>query len=60
MEGFWEPATIMVLVLCAGVLALLLWFEVSWRRNEGSKERPSSLAQSVLDSLRKEDQGKAE
>ena len=32
-----DPATILVLVLCAGVVALLTWFEVNSRRNEASK-----------------------
>ena len=32
-----DPATILVLVLCAGVVALLTWFEINWRRNEASK-----------------------
>jgi Tfp pilus assembly protein PilV len=55
-----EPAMIMVLVLCAGVLALLIWFEVNSRRNEASKKQASSVGQSVLGALRKEDQSKAE
>jgi len=33
---------IMVLVLCAGVLALLVWFEVNSRRNEASKTAQSA------------------
>jgi hypothetical protein len=37
-----EPAMIMVLVLCAGVLALLVWFEVNSRRNEASKTAQSA------------------
>jgi hypothetical protein len=37
-----EPAMIMVLVLCAGVLALLVWFEVNSRRNEASKTAKSA------------------
>jgi hypothetical protein len=55
-----EPAMIMVLVLCAGVLALLVWFEVNSRRNEASKKQASSVGQSALSVLRKEDQSKAE
>jgi len=55
-----EPAMIMVLVLCAGVLALLIWFEVNSRRNEASKNQASSVGQSALNALRKEDQSKAE
>ena len=34
-----DSAMIMVLVLCAGVVALLVWFEVNSRRNEASKTR---------------------
>jgi regulator of nucleoside diphosphate kinase len=55
-----EPAMIMVLALCAGVLALLVWFEVNSRRNEASKKQASSVGQSALSALRKEDQSKAE
>ena len=55
-----EPAMIMVLALCAGVLALLVWFEVNSRRNEASKKQASSVGQSALSVLRKEDQSKAE
>jgi len=32
-----DSATILVLVLCAGVAALLIWFEINSRRNEASK-----------------------
>ena len=36
-------ATIMVLVLSAGVLALLVWFEINSRRNEARmKEQPKT------------------
>lgn len=51
---------IMVLVLCAGVLALLVWFEVNSRRNEASKRQGLSVSQSALSALRNEDQSKAE
>lgn len=54
-----EPATILVLVLCAGVLALLVWFEVNSRRNEARKKQASSVDQSALNALRKENQRKA-
>ncbi len=33
-----DSATILVLVLCAGVVALLMWFEINSRRNEASKK----------------------
>ena len=37
-----EPATILVLVLCAGVVALLVWFEVNSRQNEANKKQGSA------------------
>ena len=43
---------IMVLVLCAGVLALLVWFEVNSRRNQASKNAQSA----DLETLPKESQ----
>ena len=47
-----DSATILVLVLCAGVVALLVWFEINSRRNESSK-----TAQSVgTEMLKKESQ----
>jgi hypothetical protein len=55
-----EPATIMVLVLCAGVAALLVWFEINSRRNEASKKQAAMPAQSASESLQTEDQSKAE
>lgn len=55
-----EPATILVLVLCAGVVALLVWFEINSRRNEARKKPTSTVAQSVLTPLHKETQGKSE
>lgn len=40
-----EMATILVIVLSAGVLALLVWFEINSRRNEarikGESKAPS-------------------
>ena len=37
-----DSATILVLLLSAGVVALLIWFEVDWRRNEASKNAQSA------------------
>jgi hypothetical protein len=54
-----EPETILVLVLSAGVVALLVWFEINSRRNEASKKQSSTL-QSALGPLRKKDQSKVE
>jgi hypothetical protein len=36
-----DSATILVLLLCAGVVALLMWFEINSRRNEASKTAQS-------------------
>ncbi len=40
-----DPATVLVLVLCAGVIAMLAWFEINSRRNEASKKQDSSPTQ---------------
>ena len=48
-----DSATILVLVLCAGVVALLVWFEINSRRNEASKKQSSSPDQSGLDLSKK-------
>ena len=42
-----DPATILVLVLCAGVVALLIWFEVNSRRNEASKRARSASVETL-------------
>jgi type II secretory pathway pseudopilin PulG len=38
-----EPATILVVVLIAGVIALLVWFELNSRRNEARQKREIEL-----------------
>jgi len=51
-----DPATILVLFLCAGVVALLIWFEINSLRNEdrskagsvgpvGSKEKNRTVGE---------------
>lgn len=55
-----ESATILVLVLCAGAVALLVWFEINSRRNEASKKQTASPAQSTFEPLQKETQSKPE
>ena len=55
-----EPAMIMVVVLCAGVAAHLVWFEINSRRNEASKKQAATPAQSASELLQKESQSKAE
>jgi hypothetical protein len=52
-----EPATILILVLSAGVLALLVWFEINSRRNEARKKQGANLPPSELNSLPKETEG---
>ena len=42
-----DPATILVLILCAGVVALLIWFEVNSRRNEASKRARSASVETL-------------
>jgi hypothetical protein len=37
-----DSATILVLLLCAGVVTLLIWFESNSRRNEASKTAQSA------------------
>lgn len=55
-----DPANILVLVLCAGGVALLVWFEINSRRNETSKKQMSTLAQPDLSPSKKEAQSKVE
>lgn len=53
-----DGSMILVLVLCAGVIALLAWFEISSRRNEA--KAASTLARSDLESLKKKSQSEVE
>ncbi len=39
-----DPANILVAVLSAGVVALLVWFEVNSRRNEARQKREIELS----------------
>jgi hypothetical protein len=56
-----DAATIMVLVLCAGVAALLVWFEINSRRNEASRKKQTATpSQSTFEPLQKKAQTKAE
>jgi len=55
-----DSATILVLVLCAGVAALLVWFEVNSRRNDANKQQKSDVVQSWFQALPKESQNKVE
>lgn len=42
-----DSATILVLLLCAGVVALLIWFEINSRRNEASKKAESAEVETL-------------
>lgn len=50
----------MVLVLSAGVIALLAWFEINSRRNEADMQSKSTLAQSGIEGLKKKSQAAVE
>ena len=53
-----DPATILVALLCAGVVALLVWFEVNSRRNEAAKQQKSDRVPSWFEALPRENQPK--
>jgi hypothetical protein len=42
-----DSATILVLFLCAGVVALLIWFEINSLRNEASRKAKSADAETL-------------
>jgi hypothetical protein len=42
-----DAAMIVVLILTAGVVALLAWFEINSRRNDAKMESNSKLGESV-------------
>lgn len=55
-----DPTTILVLVLTAGGVALLVWFEINSRRNQACKKQMSPRAQSGPEPLQKKAQSKIE
>lgn len=55
-----DSATILVLVLSAGFIALLAWFEISSRRRQANTEWKSPLAPSDQERLKKKNQAVAE
>ena len=55
-----DSATILVLVLSAGVLALLVWFEVNSRRNAAGNKQRLTPDQFGVKSSQKEGQIKVE
>ena len=48
-----DAATILVLILTAGVVALLAWFEINSRRNDARMESTSAPDQPGIESLKK-------
>lgn len=48
-----DGATILVLVLSAGVIALLAWFEINSRRNDAKMESKSIPTPSSVESFNK-------
>lgn len=48
-----DASMILVLILTAGVVALLAWFEINSRRNDAHKNSTSTLAQPDLGTLKK-------
>lgn len=55
-----DSATILVLLLSAGVVALLAWFEVNSRRNEATMQKKSDRTHSWFEALPKESETKVE
>lgn len=55
-----DPATIVVLVLTAGVVALVIWFEINSRRNQARKKQVLDVAQSELAALQKKPQNQVD
>ncbi len=55
-----DAAMILVLILIAGVVALLAWFETNSRRNDARKKAMSTLAQPDLDSSKTKSQREVE
>ena len=49
-----DSATILVLVLSAGVVALLAWFEINSRQNEAGRNQKSTHAQSWLETSQRQ------
>jgi len=55
-----DAAMILVLVLTAGVIALLAWFEINSRRNTAKMEAKSVPSQSSLETLKKKSKSEGE
>lgn len=55
-----DAATIMVIVLTAGGVTLLVWFEINSRRNAATQRQMSGSARLELGPSRKKDSRKVE
>ncbi len=55
-----DAATILVLVLTAGGVALLVWFEINSRRNDARQKQMSNSARLELDPSQKKAPGNVE
>ena len=55
-----DLATLLVLVLCAGGVALLVWFEINSRRNEASKKQMSPPARPEFGPFQEKTQSKVD
>jgi len=55
-----DSASILVLLLCAGVVGLLIWFEINSQRNEASRQQKPDTVQSWLQALPRENPTKVD
>jgi hypothetical protein len=55
-----DPTTIMVIVLTAGGVALLVWFEINSRRNDAKEKQTSGGARLELEPSSKKSPAKVE
>ncbi len=55
-----DAASILVLVLSVGVLALLVWFEMNSRANTAKEKQSSSIAQPDMGAVREQATNTAE
>ncbi len=55
-----DAAMILVMVLTAGVVALLAWFEINSRRNDARKNLTTTPSQSHLETFKTNSQAEVE
>ncbi len=55
-----DAAMLLVMVLTAGVIALLAWFEINSRRNDARKNSASTLSESHLEAFKTSNQTEVE